>query len=117
MDDREESPVKKGVVNAGLLLALWACLACSQAEPVQGLGVAVTFDLRVGTSVSSSGTALPPDVRRWLCPADKHPEYSGLCTLVRAPPFMLGKRWHKGIAQEHETPPSAGRSHRRTSGG
>ena len=31
-------------------------------------------------------SALPPDVRRWLCPADSGQIYSGLCPWFRALP-------------------------------
>jgi len=51
-----------------------------------------------------SGSALPPDVRRRLCPADKQQD------------FCLGYALGPGLAQKLEGSFMAGHSHRRTSG-
>jgi hypothetical protein len=65
-----------------------------------------------------SGSALPPDVRRWLCPADSSQIIPGLCPLVRAWPFgLIGpKAAPRAQPKNVKGIPKAGRSHRLTSG-
>ncbi|MDQ1636873.1 MAG: hypothetical protein QOF62_212 [Pyrinomonadaceae bacterium] len=61
---------------------------------------------------------MPPDVRRWLCPAERSQVISR-----RAMPWsVLGPDWLRrgrieGVAQNMKGTSTAGHSHRRTSGG
>jgi hypothetical protein len=65
-----------------------------------------------------SRSALPPDVRRWLCPADRSQIISGLCPWSElSPSDLLGQGHTKGIAQNVKGIATAGHSHRLTSGG
>jgi hypothetical protein len=59
-------------------------------------------------------TALPPAVRRWLCPA-----YKWLFRMGSAPGMAFGpvSQKAKGIAQNHSCALTAGQSHRLTSSG
>jgi hypothetical protein len=48
-------------------------------------------------SWTMSGSALPPDVRRWLCPADSSQIIPGLCPWSGlSPSDLLGQRPHQG---------------------
>ena len=60
--------------------------SCQLNLPESGPYFVLTFG-QVGFSFKGramSDSALPPDVRRWLCPADGSLIISGLCPRVRA---------------------------------
>jgi hypothetical protein len=59
---------------------------------------------------------LPPDVRRWLCPADSKQTIPGYA-LVRACCFGFGQKSHQGQSPNLKGIVTAGQSRRRTSGG
>jgi hypothetical protein len=64
-------------------------------------------------SGARSGSALPPDVRRWLCPADSKQIIPGL-----SPLYLFGPKAAPRAQPENEKGTStAGHSHRLTSGG
>jgi hypothetical protein len=70
-------------------------------------------------SWATSRSALPPDVRRWLCPADSDHIVLGAMPLVRASPSapVALKGRTTGQAQHEKGRSTAGHSHRRTSDG
>jgi hypothetical protein len=64
------------------------------------------------------GSALPPDVRRWLCPAESRQINPGAMPLVWVYARRLGPAGQtEGIAQRYKGTFTAGQSRRRASGG
>src|SRR5687767_1497564 len=65
-----------------------------------------------------SGTALPPDVRRWLCLAGRGQNHVRAMPLVWArPPNSRAQGRTRGVAQIDRSQTTAGQSHPLTSGG
>ncbi|MDQ1636953.1 MAG: hypothetical protein QOF62_292 [Pyrinomonadaceae bacterium] len=65
-----------------------------------------------------SGSALPSDVRRWLCPAVESPfTFLGYALIRPLSNKFEGPRLDQGHSPEPICRLSAGHSHRRTSGG
>ena len=52
---------------------------------------------------ATSSSALPPDVRRWLCPAANSLTISGLCPWFGLSPVLLGQRPYQGHSPKGET--------------
>jgi hypothetical protein len=77
------------------------------------IGVPVFLPLFATPKMQSGSTAMPPDVRRRLCPAVRCTQKIGRCPGSGS----LGTDLTGGIAPSTVRVATAGRSHRRTSGG
>jgi YD repeat-containing protein len=61
----------------------------------------ITEMIGFASKVQPGGSAMPPDVRRWLCPADSSQIILGLCPWSGlSPSNLLGQSRTKGIAQK-----------------